>query len=359
MLRHEYQPEWPDVSPWPVPVRLNINMYDESILLSQIDIDDLTGSLSNRVWDTIDQELSFERSLFFNIGIELALPDRIHSSMSPSLDFMRLEWPVATSYHLLNLMCEGQENEDLFYVAEEGSVEWRGLRFKNNTSARNKIEGIHLYRTPYMILEIREPGEFYQKQYLVGRVEITLPGVLLSGLRYECFDATGTHISDAYLKKNTHLRISTQILIDLEINLEQCFNRKVLSPYMQLYFEDVILEKSRVNDIALFLRDMGLVVSEPVDLSRQKDRPQFGLLAHKKEGRDELFLIFRANGMRTQTDRQTIIPGGKTYTTTVDSGNMELDVRAELRGNVHKLTGMMNEIHDKLEKLEPYWKTPK
>jgi hypothetical protein len=75
----------------------------------------------------------------------------------------------------------------------------------------------------------------------------------------------------------------------------------------------------------------------------------YGLVAYKTEGKDEMKLWIYARGTVSATDRETIIPGGKTYKTTITSGNMELDMHAEMSGDVRKLTGVMNAIHISLK----------
>jgi hypothetical protein len=347
--KHTYQPKWPEVYPRPRPLSLNVDLYDERTLQ-----DTLGDQLDVQEWLSITQEHYFERSLFFDFRIELALPSHIKFSTPPTIKVMRLEWPVATSYHMLNLNVEsrgGDEEEwPVIYVPDKGSVEWRDLEFRSGLlSPIPKDEkassgvGPQFFHAPIMLLNVREPGELYRKPKLICRLEIELKDVLLSDLEAKFFNATGE------LDNSVSFETKTLIVTDIEINLEQRFNRKILSPHQHLQFEGVMPEDIRIEDISNLLKDLGFRVDPKIKLKEEGNRRIYALPGRKTEGPDEMLIWIVASGSFAPTERETVIPGGKTFKTTVVSGNMELDLHAELRGNVKKLTQIMNTIHTSLK----------
>jgi hypothetical protein len=349
--RHTYRPKWPDVYPRPRPVSLVVNLYDERTLH-----DRFGKKLDPNEWISIAQELTFERSLFFDFRVELALPATLKFHGLPVLKSMRLEWPVATSYHMLQLITErGNGSEyNLLYVPEKGSVEWQDFAFApglypENEESDGKGATAKYYHAPTMLLRVLEPGELYRKSKLVGRLEVEIPNVLLSDLQPAYYNAAG------FLNEKTDLTVTTSLVVDLEINLEQRFNRKILSPHQHLQFEGVMLEPVRMIDISTLLKDLGFRVTTfegegPYHKVLEEDnRRIYSLEAQRKEGSDDMSIWIVASGTFAPTERETVIPGGKTFKTTVVSGNMELDLHAELVGNVKKLTQVMNTIHTSLK----------
>jgi hypothetical protein len=393
VYKYQYFPKWPDVFPRPRPISLDIDILDEQIirsgfrrLLAQDTTSAIEELLVSTQWDDIVRELSFERMLYFLFYVELALPKRLGLAESPELSLMRLEWPVATSYRMLTLQIEeieeNEENEDveepeeieeidqndnsngyedtiddeisedendyksvhenvLLYDPERENVAWHKISFIEGsyTPESETTQHLSFYQAPLISLYVFEPGELYHKDRLVCRTEIELPGILLSGMELTYFNATGEPLESVEIKKRT------RIIVDTEIVLEDRFNNKTISPIRQLQFEGVILEERRMGDIAVLLKDMGFEVSTAVDLSIDRSQPEFALMAIKFEGPDDMLLWVHARGTLGVTERETVIPGGKTYKTMVESGNMSLDLRAELRGNVQKLTSALDTIH--------------
>ena len=357
LFSHHYQPAWPEVYPRPRPVMVTVEVYDERTLSESI----LEGSTLDELTQ-ITHELSFERSLIFDFKVEIALPKKIKLDELPVIRRMSLEWPVATSYRMLHLNVgaessidkEGQEHP-IYYVPEEGSVEWRDIQFESglldpdsDESITTHVDAPHFYSAPMMRLKVDEPGELYQKPILVSRLEIELPNVLLSGLQSEYFAATG------YPAQVKSIAKKTTLLVDMEINLEQRFDRKVFSPYQHLQFEGVMLEDIRMMDVTTLLRDLGFHVipfdSKPyLTIEESGSQRKYAVVGRKTEGPDEMNIVILAKGTLGKTERETIIPGGKTFKTVVDSGNLELEMRAELRGNVQKLTNILNTIHTSLK----------
>lgn len=352
---HQYRPHWPEVYPRPRPVAVTVEIYDERTLPRTI----LEGSPPDE-WAQITHEFSFERSLIFDFFVELALPANIPVSIPPVIRRMSLEWPVATSYHMLELYVGEKGDGDrfvqqpIYYVSEEGIVEWRNIQFQRGAlepadGHEEKGEDTpQFFRAPVMRLQVNEPGELYQKPILNSQVEIELPTVLLSGLETEYFSATGDAAEISSVEKRT------TILVNMEIDLEQRFDRRVSSPYQHLRFEGVILEDVRMMDITTLLKDLGFQIT-PFDskpylaLIDRPNKREYAVVGSRTEGPDQMNIIILARGMLGKTERETIIPGGKTFKTVVDSGNLVLEMRAELRGNVQKLTSILNTIHTSLK----------
>jgi hypothetical protein len=331
-------------------VSLKVDILDERTVSDQygdqLQIDD---------WERFTQELSFQRNLIFMFNVDLALPKTVRNKKEPLLHCLKLTWPTTTSYHNLRLLIpppsderdwEKWEEKTLFYIPfEPGRVEWRGVRFSIDPKQEPKNTEINIWKTPPMLLIIEDPGEFYQQKVLPFSLEVTLPDALLSGGQPQLFDTLGQKMGDQNVKAHT------KIQIEGSINLQQRFDRKILSPHQQLQFAGVMAEAIRIRDIEILLRDKGFRVSkaEENEIENQPVRPMYLLKASRKEGPDDITLRILVRGLLDQTQRETTIPGGQKYTTALEHGSMVIDMRAELRGDIKKLTQLMNEIHKELK----------
>lgn len=401
-LVHTYRPPWPAVDPQPAPVHLEVSVFDERT------VEDCYGSsLSRDEWLQLEPGLTFEENLTLAFDLKVSLPARLElpESLEPVLKSVQLDWPAATSFANLNLILErppdylppelpeqqalppppehenpleharrmdrerrveaermqvlerrlaraarhdmppqgaGRRHE-VSYNSFRGQIEWRDVPLEPARPDELALAGPpgsapHVFQSPSMRLQISDPGEIRAIEQLGFRMVVELPGLLLSGAEMQYFLATGEPLDDPPFHKTSRLQIDGLLFP------AQRFARRVLSPVRHLHFEGVLLEDIRIEDIKALLRDLGFRVTGDQRLPGSDSQLLHTLSACRDPGPEGIRLWFLARGNIGETTRKTEIQGGKTFTTIVSSGSMALDVRAELRGDQDKLTGVLNSI---------------
>lgn len=336
----DYTPNWPETHP----LSITANIFDEDTIKAAENTEE-GETAANKV----AQQVGFERSLIFDFGLQISLPGRVgrnQDSEPPELARMAIEWPVATSYRLVHLFVGGKEKPTI-YNPEEGVIEWAHIPF----NARGQTEGTKLYSyyTPPIRLYVDDPGELYQRPELSGRVRIEIPRPF-SGLRLCYFNTFGN-------RKEISIETRTVLAANLILNLEDCFERKVFSPYQHLQFQGVVLDGMRITDIMTLLQDQRFRC-EHLDVSQNHSRAQRHLIiGSRPEGPGELELLILAVGTRSETERQKQILGGETFTTRLETGNTVIYMRGQLEGDSRRLLGVMNDIQAMLKERFRHVKT--
>lgn len=327
----DYTPEQPEV----FPISLEATILDEETIQEpSVDIKETQASPESVALE-VAQQVPFKRSLIFAFDLALMLPDRVRlpEKSRPKLAYMALEWPVAISYRSVRL---AEPEHPLAYNPEEGVIEWSGIPFQ----FQGKREGtdLSIYRTPPMILEVDQPGELYRRDRLKGQVRVEIP-FPLSALKVRYFNAQGWEGRKFQEEQRT---ILTQ---EITLYLEDCFKRRMLSPYQHLQFEGVILDEMRMADIVTLLADRGFVSFPPKELPSQgPGMKRYLVHGSRPEGPEKLMIWILVEGTRSETVRRKQIPGGQTFTTRLETGNMVIYMRGQLRGDSARLLGVMNEI---------------
>jgi hypothetical protein len=338
---YDYRPEWPETTP----LKLAANIYDEEVIKEVLIGAEKEQNEQTTVLETVTREIAqqvgFSRSLVFAFDLELALPGRVgraQDDQPPELVCMALEWPVATSHRLVHLIVAG-EDRPLVYNPERGVIEWGDIPFE----AHGKSEGtdLYAYRTPSITLLVDQPGELYRREQLGGEVRIEIPR-LFSALRLAYFSVEGW-------QKDADIESRTILAIDLTLYLEDLFERKMFSPYQHLQFEGVVLDEMRVTDILTLLEDQGFTPSYRKLVAERSGMQRYLVEGIRQEGPGELVLWMLVEGTRSRTTRRKQIPGGQTFTTELETGNMVIYMRGQLRRDSERLVGVMNEIQKLLK----------
>jgi hypothetical protein len=337
-ITYGYSPEWPETTP----LQLTANIFDEEIIKEALvgaEKEQLT--VLETVTREVAQQVGFSRSLIFAFDLVLALPGRVGSAQDnqpPVLACMALEWPVATSHRLVHLMV-GEEDKPVVYNPERGVIEWGNIPFES----RGKAEGtdLYTYRTPQITLLVDQPGELYRQEQLGGEVQIEIPR-LFSALRLARFSAEGW-------KKDADIESRTILTTDLTLYLEDLFERKMFSPYQHLQFEGVVLDEMRVTDIVTLLEDQGFAPRYRKLEAERSGMQRYLVEGVRPEGPGKLVLWMLVEGTRSRTTRRKQIPGGQTFTTELETGNMVIYMRGQLQRDSARLVGVMNEIQTLLK----------
>jgi hypothetical protein len=206
---------------------------------------------------------------------------------------------------------------------------------------------IRTFRSPEMVISIPKPGEIYWQHSLSGRVEVTI-NRLLSGMDARLFDATGKRYTRSTLKSSSVISSSFSLVLD------DAFERRTLSPYQQLYFGEVIPSRMRIDDIITALRNRGFAV-DVLD-----DDPENCLLRAKRtNGPQNLELILFVRGQHFTTQRRRTVPGGLTYRSDVDSGELLIYVYGYLSRDSHpviqEVNALRRALHERFNRL-PAWR---
>ena len=101
----------------------------------------------------------------------------------------------------------------------------------------------------------------------------------------------------------------------------------------------------RVEDIKTLFEDQGFK-HKTLELNPMT---RYLIEGRRQEGAGELVLWMLVEGTRSQTTRQKEIPGGETFTTRLETGNMVIHLRGQLQGDSGRLVGVMNEIQTLLK----------
>ncbi|HEY7413852.1 MAG TPA: hypothetical protein VH593_01555, partial [Ktedonobacteraceae bacterium] len=278
------------------------------------------------------QQVNFRPYLWLRTVVSLHLPtDLSDTKLTPKIVKMTLHWPTITSLDALRLTV-GERNIPLRYNPATGSVEWSDIPMALADETEDD-SGIRLYQSPRIILEIKQPGELYREQSLNGLVEVEVPGYLMSGLDARLFSATGS------LSRNARPKLVCNISAQIRLILDDAFAKREFSPWQQLYFDEMMLEEARITDIVTALQDRGFEVDYQTLPDGREDRL---LLARRREGPDYMFLWLLIERQRYQTERANKVPGGHTYKSMFESGELRIFIRGTLPRDSRELTHEMN-----------------
>jgi hypothetical protein len=170
------------------------------------------------------------------------------------------------------------------------------------------------FASPQMILVIPQPGELYQETSLSGQVKVTV-NRLLSGLDARLYDATGT------LRGQPRVARQSLVSTKFDLTLDDAFARRTLSPHQQLHFDEVIPAETRIDDVMMALKNLGFRADDPWPAQGPEKR---WLYAQRPEGPDLLQLVLYVEGKQHKSRRQRTVPGGMTYRTELDSGELRI-----------------------------------
>lgn len=340
----DYLPRWPDV----IPVHVDMQLLDEDML--DLPRDEALTEIGTDVADQIAQQVSFRRNLLLMIQIRLDLPREFARGLNPRITRVSLGWPTITSLRNLHLLVEPEPDQTelpLRYNPSTRSLEWEDIAME---AEEGQVDvDIRTYVSRDMLLLIDQPGELYKQDALNGFVEVEIPGQLLSGTLCRIYGGTGK------LLENLVPEVTTRVISNLSLVLGDAFAQRTRSPYQHLHFDEIIPEKMRIADIKTALADRGFRIQAEVPLLFDRDELKHFIWAQRSEGRGNMNFWIFVEGSRYRTERQTQVPGGQTYKSTFDSGEIKVYIRGELLGDSQSLVKEMNALqialHDRFERL--------
>src|SRR6266536_979437 len=263
------------------------------------------------------QQVSFKSSLSFRMTVTLHIPRRSGNARpSPKISRMALDWPTVTSLDSLTLSVEGK-NVPLRYNPVDQIIEWSDILMyptsswdkgevpdgteddagDGNDGDGNDGGDIRSYRSRTMYLSVGQPGELYRQPSLKGRVEIEISDYLISGMEARLFNAVGAR-------------------------------------------EKIALE------------DRGFEVSDQALPGDGKDR---FLAAWRREGPDDMNIWLLIQPRYYETERVNRVPGGHTYKSTFESGELKVFMRGALprdsRDLTHEMYALQRALRERFDRV--------
>jgi hypothetical protein len=313
-----------------------------------------------------EQQLDFEPDLWLRMTIRMHLPHTHADGLNAKVSKVFISWPTHTSLSSLELDADGQAqlryNPEHEHEGRKGGLEWSGVPLKPEdaepviedsepvteearVSGRPEDEIVTLSGGE-MTLSIAKPGELYKQEKLSGRVEVTV-NRLLSGMDARLYDATGKQ----YQSWRPELKLKSTVTIEFSLPLYDAFARRMMSPYQWLYFDEVIPNEMRIDDIVMALKNRGFKVAPPHNFNPDSCL----IMAERVHGPDRLRLAVYVMGERYKARRERSLPGGMTYRTSVDSGELRINVygslRAESKPVVREINALRRALRERFDRL--------
>jgi hypothetical protein len=361
-----YRPEAPRL----VPVRIDIELDDpDTAETSGITQGPGSGAVSDveARWEAravvIDEsperQRDFEPDLWLRVTVRLHLPRAQADGLAGEVSKIFISWPTHTS--LSSLVLHGAGQAELRYNPEQehdgrkGGLEWSGVPMtvesaepltKETRFSHPSEDEILTLSSGEMTLSISKPGELYKQEELSGWAEVTV-NRLLSGMNARLYDATGKQCPP----RRPELKLKSIVTTEFSLPLYDAFAQRTMSPYQWLYFDEVIPSEMRIDDIVMALRNRGFEVVAQHGANPQSCK----IIADRVHGPDRLRLDLYIRGERYKARRERSIPGGMTYRTAVDSGELRIYVygflRAESEPVVHEINALRRALRERFDRL--------
>jgi hypothetical protein len=290
----------------------------------------------------IMRHVGFRPNLVLRMMVLLHVPIKLAENALAKVSTVSLNWPTHTSLRSLELSVNGQAHP-LRYNPMLRCLEWSDIPM---TQDPDPVGGeIRIFRSQQISLSIPQPGELYREESLMGSAEVTVDR-LLSGMQARLFDATGR------LSRRPQPKLESVIATEFSLILDDAFGRRTFTPHQQLHFDEVIPSEMRIDDIRTALENQGFTVEE-----QWRDRgPEVRWLsAARTEGPDTLRLELYVEGKLHKARRQRRVPGGMTYRTDLDSGELRIYIYGlqprDSQQVVHEMNELRRALHERFDRL--------
>lgn len=326
VISHDYVPETRHFKVEPVDVDAWLRDPDDAGF-SGLDVD--RDFAHKRL--QIMRQVGFLPELRLRMTVRLAIPREQATGARAKVRQVFISWPTHTSLHALRLTV-GVMNHPIRYNPRREGLEWSDITMEPEPDPG--AGELLTFASPEMILVIPQPGELYQEESLSGQVKVTV-NRLLSGLDARLYDATGT------LRGQPQVTRQSVVITKFELTLDDAFARRFLSPHQQMHFDEVIPAETRIDDVRMALKNLGFRADDPWPAQGPEKR---WLFAQRPEGPDMLHLVLYVEGQQHKSRRQRTVPGGMTYRTELDSGELRIYVYGWLARSSRPVVQEMNAL---------------
>lgn len=337
LLSHKYRPSTQHFEVNPVAVDVRLDDPDTAEFSPPIEPGDFARQKLR-----IMRHVDFRPGLQLQITVRLEIPSTMADGIHPEVKEVLVNWPTHTSLRSLSLDVGG-EKRPLHYDPKRTGLTWSGVpmaRIPEYASGE-----ISTFQSPEMCLSIPQPGELYHAEQLNGTASVKVDR-LLSGMQARLFDATGSS------RGHPRPELESSISARFSFVLDDAFARRRLSVFHQLHFDEVIPDERRIDDIKTALRSLGFTVN---DRRRSSGADNCWLDAERTEGPDIMQLSVHVVGRRHKAHRERHIPGGMTYKTELDSGELSIYLHGSLPRDsqpmVQQINALQQALHERFARL--------
>jgi len=361
VVSQEYRPEAPKI----IPIHISIELDDPDTAESRdgalprrprvdgsSDVEARQVARAEIIERSPERQLDFEPELWLRVTVRLHLPRASANGVDAKVSKVFISWPTHTSLSSLGLHAYGEPllryNPEQEHEDRKGGFEWSDVPMvlegvepdvEEARISRGSEEETIALSSGKMTLSISKPGELYKQDKLSGRIEVTA-NRLLSGMDARLYDATGRQCQ----ARRPELKLKSIVMVEFSLPLYDAFARRIMSPYQWLYFDEVIPNERRIDDIVMALRNRGFKVALPHGVNPQ----DCWITADRVHGPDHLRLALYVKGERYKARRERSVPGGMTYRTSVDSGDLRIYVHGSLRAESKPVVSEINALRQAL-----------
>jgi len=342
----DYLPEAAHASP----LQLKAEILDRETLEAQ-EVVELTRSSEldvQKLATKLAQRPEGSPGLLLVLRLQLTLE---HARVGAAADvpFVRcvsLHWPTIPwpgSLFLVNFDRSGPRGRTFQYNPESRTVEWTPqLPMDGRTEgAEASRQGVISRWSTRIVISLDEVADLAGETHLTGRLEVNVPGSLASGLDVRHYDATG-----AQVRRGPQLE--TRIVADLRLGLEHLLRRRTRSIVHRLFLEGVRLDDRRVADVCSTFVDCGLTVRKRWRSDGGEGGAVVVIDGERLMDGEPLHLIACLQGHRHSAVRTTELAGGRSYRTTLETGDVDLTLHGLLRGARDSLCNVVDAVHGRL-----------
>jgi hypothetical protein len=309
-----------------VPIGVDIDLLDPD-----------SSGLGTRVGAaSADDRAGITQPVSFRSHLQLAMTVRLHASgramdgASARVAQVRLDWPTITSLRSLSLKVDGQDHP-ISYNPDSRCLEWSDVPM---VLSAEPVGDLYTYSSLRMELSIPQPGELYNQPNLNGVAMVKIDR-LLSGTQARLYGAAG------FPAARPNVELASQVSATFRLILDDAFARRRFWPYQHIYFDEVILTEMRIRDLVSVLEMRGFEVGKTIKIPETED---WWLRAERPEGPDTMRLELYVHGPRYEARRAWQIPGGVTYQSTLESGEIVIYVRGQLPRTSEPVTYEINAL---------------
>jgi len=331
-----------------IPVQLRIDVIDPgSVTVQEMQPDDAVAQS--------DEYMTFRTYLELRIVVQVDMHNRKNwNPPRPVMRRMTLSLPSGLRLALSSVEVTDENDVEARLVQQnpvEGCLEW----FDVDLLLDSLKEDGRSYRSPCMIVRIHQPGELFREPELVVRAEIETDGVLLSGADARLFDACGNRVRG----RGNPLTIRSKITAEATVVLDDAFAKRMVRPQLKFHFDEVIPGPARARDVIAALVDLGFEVDKPTVSDQKIMKTATGIAAieaTRGDPEDAIRLFVYVTGRRHRTERQSQHPGGRRFTSKLETGDMTLVVYGaaprDARELVHDVNALQLGLRERFRRMK-------
>lgn len=358
-FRHEMSYALRGGRPKVIPVQLDVEVVDPgSVTVQEIQPDDAVAQS--------EQYMTFSTYLELRIVVQVDMHNRKNwTPPNPVVRRIRLSLPSGLTLALSSVevssvavmgddVIDDERSTPLLVQQnlEEGCLECFDIPLQ--LTGPPKEDG-RRYRSPLIRVRINQPGELFRESDLVVGADVETDGVLLSGADARLFDACGSRMQG----RGNPLTVRSKVTAEATVVLDHAFAKRIVRPQLKFHFDEVIPVRARVDDVVAALVDLRFDVKRRGDFGRKIGKAPTGvgaLIATRGDSEDAIRLIVYITGRQHRTERQSQHPGGRRFTSKLDTGDMTVVIYGaaprDSRQLIHDVNALQSALRDRFRRMQ-------